>query len=96
MSCRLIVAQMTSTRCELVNFLIYPLFLVVVVAILVPGLSMKTELTLLYGLTGILVTLFLCFLVLKVLYENITKYVINESSYTNLLATDSKKSQVLS
>jgi hypothetical protein len=34
---RLIVSQMTNTRCELVNVLIYPLAVAVGVSILVPG-----------------------------------------------------------
>ena len=38
MSCRLIVAQMTNTRCELVNVLIYPLAIAVAICLAVPGL----------------------------------------------------------
>ena len=52
MSCRLIVAQMTNTRCELVNVLIYPLALAVAVSLLVPGFPREAELAVVYLLTA--------------------------------------------
>ena len=52
MSCRLIVAQMSNTRCELVNYLLYPLFAAVALSLALPGLGfgLSFELSLLYGL----------------------------------------------
>jgi ethanolaminephosphotransferase len=52
MSCRLIVAQMTNTRCELVNVLIYPLAIAVAVSLLVPGFPREAELAVVYLLTA--------------------------------------------
>ena len=54
MSSRLIVAQMTNTRCELINALIYPLAAVVVASLVIPGLPREAELILLYLLTAAL------------------------------------------
>lgn len=48
--CQLIVAQMSSTRCELVSWLLAPVAIVVVTALALPS-SLQLELPLLYGLT---------------------------------------------
>ena len=47
LSCRLIVAQMSSTRCELINMFIYPLFGAVCSSLLIPGLPERHMLYLL-------------------------------------------------
>ena len=52
MSCRLIVAQMSNSRCEAVNYLIYPLVAVVAVSLLAP-VGAAVELALLYALTAL-------------------------------------------
>ena len=44
MSCRLIVAQMSSTRCEFLNYLLAPLALATAICTLTPGLSVTFEL----------------------------------------------------
>lgn len=54
MSSRLIVAQMTNTRCELVNVLLYPLALAVMASLVIPGMPLQAELVLLYVLTAAL------------------------------------------
>lgn len=51
MSCRLIVAQMSNSRCELLNYLLLPLFLVVAASLALPAISLKAELGMLYGLS---------------------------------------------
>lgn len=56
LSCRLIVAQMTSSRCELLNNQLIPVSLVLAVTFLVLGLTLRWELILLYALT-VLVTI---------------------------------------
>ena len=48
--CQLIVAQMSSTRCELLSWLLAPVAMVVVAALAIPS-SLNLELPLLYGLT---------------------------------------------
>ena len=48
--CRVIIAQMSSTRCELLNWLIWPVAAVVVAALALPP-SLQAELPLLYILT---------------------------------------------
>lgn len=57
MSCRLIVAQMSNTRCELFNFFLVPLMAAVGSSLLIPGLPMEGELSLLYIL-AVLLTVF--------------------------------------
>lgn len=54
--CKLIIAQMSNTRCELLSFILLPLLLAVLFVISVPGLTAKSELMVLYGLS-IFVTL---------------------------------------
>lgn len=53
MSCRLIVAQMSNSRCELINYLLYPLLAAVALSLALPGLGfgLAGELFLLYGLS---------------------------------------------
>ena len=51
LSCRLIVSQMSNTRCELINGLLWPLALAVAVSTLIPGVP---ELTVLYLLSALL------------------------------------------
>ena len=41
MSCRLIVAQMSGTRCELINNLIWPLAAAVIAAVAIPGITIQ-------------------------------------------------------
>jgi ethanolaminephosphotransferase len=48
--CKLIIAQMSSTRCELASFILAPLALATSLALLVPGLSASSELAILYCL----------------------------------------------
>ena len=50
LSCRLIVSQMSNTRCELINILLYPLTLAVTICLFTPGggLPSTSELTVLY------------------------------------------------
>lgn len=48
--CQLIVAQMSSTRCELLSWLLAPVAIVVAAALAIPS-SLQLELPLLYGLT---------------------------------------------
>merc|ERR1740131_324578 len=49
--CRLIIAQMSGTRCELLSFILCPLLMAVVFVFSVPGITAKTELRVLYGLS---------------------------------------------
>jgi len=49
--CKLIIAQMSNTRCELLSFILAPLLLAVVFVLVVPGLTPKSELSVLYGLS---------------------------------------------
>jgi len=53
MSCRLIIAQLTSTRCELFNWLLAPMAVTAVVVTLVPGVSANVELGGVYFLTAL-------------------------------------------
>jgi len=48
--CKLIIAQMSNTRCELLSFILAPLLLSVVFVLSVPSLSLASELRVLYGL----------------------------------------------
>jgi len=49
--CKLIICQMSNTRSELLSFILAPLALATAFVTLVPGLSPKSELAVLYGLT---------------------------------------------
>merc|ERR1712226_977262 len=49
--CKLIISQMSNTRCELFSFILAPLALATTFVLLVPGLSVRSELSVLYGLT---------------------------------------------
>jgi len=51
LSCRLIVSQMSNTRCELMNILLLPLALAVAICLFIPGLPSTSELTVLYLLS---------------------------------------------
>lgn len=57
LSCRLIVSQMSNTRCELINVLVLPLAVGSGSCLLVPGLPVEAEMTVLY-LLSLLFTLF--------------------------------------
>lgn len=59
LSCRLIIAQMSNTRCELINWFIIPLSAVVFSSILIPGLPSEAELFMLY-LLAVGYTIFHC------------------------------------
>ncbi|GLH04135.1 LOW QUALITY PROTEIN: Uncharacterized protein GBIM_09913 [Gryllus bimaculatus] len=50
-NCRLIVSQMSSTRCEIVNWLLVPMAVTVVLSISLPSTAPYLELALLYILT---------------------------------------------
>ena len=50
--CQLIVAQMSNTRCEIFNWLLIPVGVVVAAALLLPS-SLHLELNLLYCLTAL-------------------------------------------
>jgi len=54
--CKLIIAQMSNTRCELLSFILAPLLLSVLFVLCVPSLSPVSEMRVLYGLS-IFVTL---------------------------------------
>lgn len=51
--CRLIVSQMSSTRCEILNWLLIPTAVTVVLAVNMPASGQNSELILLYVLTTI-------------------------------------------
>ena len=53
MSCRLIISQMTSTRCELLNWLLLPTAACAAAALFAPGISLSAELALVYVLTAL-------------------------------------------
>jgi len=57
LSCRLIVSQMSSTRCELINWFLIPLSAVVLSSLLIPGLPSEAEMCMLY-LLAIVYTIF--------------------------------------
>jgi len=56
MSCRLIIAQLTTTRCELVNWLLWPTAAAAAVSLLAPGVTATMEMAMVYALL-LLVTL---------------------------------------
>jgi len=49
--CKLIICQMSNTRSELLSFVLAPLALAVAFVLLVPGLTLQSELAVLYSLT---------------------------------------------
>jgi len=49
--CKLIIAQMSHTRCELLSFMLAPLAMATAFVLLVPNLTLRSELGVLYGLT---------------------------------------------
>jgi len=49
--CKLIISQMSNTRCELISFILAPLALATVFILFVPGLTERSELLVMYGLT---------------------------------------------
>jgi len=49
--CKLIICQMSNTRCELLSFILAPLTLATAFVLLVPGLTARSEMSVLYGLT---------------------------------------------
>ena len=55
LACRLIVSQMSDTRCELINNMLWPLLAAVCTSLLIPGLPKEAELAVLYIL-AIIVT----------------------------------------
>jgi len=50
--CKLIIAQMSNTRSELFSVILYPLAIVVILVLTVPGMTASRELTVLYIFTG--------------------------------------------
>ena len=50
--CKLIIAQMSNTRSELLSGILVPTLVAVALAVMVPGLSETTELFIMYSLTG--------------------------------------------
>ena len=50
--CKLIIAQMSNTRSELFSVILIPLAITVAFVIILPGLSLTSELAVLYCLTG--------------------------------------------
>ena len=50
--CKLIIAQMSNTRSELLSVILVPTLVAVSMAVMVPGLSETTELFIMYSLTG--------------------------------------------
>ena len=52
MSARLIVSQMSNSRCELLNYLLLPLAVGVAIALGVPGISIGSELAIVYLLAA--------------------------------------------
>ena len=57
LSCRLIVSQMSNTRCELINLLVLPLAVGSGSCLLIPGLPVEAEIVVLY-LLSLLFTIF--------------------------------------
>lgn len=57
LSCRLIVSQMSNTRCELINLLVLPLTVGSGSCLLIPGLPVEAEVVVLY-LLSLLFTIF--------------------------------------
>jgi len=53
--CKLIIAQMSNTRSELLSGILVPLVLVVLAVLAVPGLTPSGELAILYSFTGLVV-----------------------------------------
>ena len=65
--CKLIIAQMSNTRSELLSVILVPTLVAVALAVMVPGLSQTTELFIMYSLTGpppspLVLILFICLL----------------------------------
>ena len=50
--CKLIIAQMSNTRSELLSVILVPTLVAVILAVMVPGISQTTELFIMYSLTG--------------------------------------------
>ena len=61
MSCRLIISQMSNTRCELINFFILPLVIGSGSCLLIPRLPLEAEITVLILLSSIFTILQLHF-----------------------------------
>jgi len=53
--CKLIISQMSNTRCELFSFILAPLTLATAFVLFVPNLSVRSELAVLYSLTTFVV-----------------------------------------
>jgi len=53
--CKLIINQMSNTRCELFSIILVPLILATLLVLFIPGLTLKLELSILYSLTGFVV-----------------------------------------
>ena len=50
--CRLIIAQMSNTRMELLSGILAPSLAAILIALVIPGISAATELYIMYSLTG--------------------------------------------
>ena len=50
--CRLIIAQMSNTRMELLSGILAPSLAAILIALVIPGISAATELYIMYTLTG--------------------------------------------
>lgn len=50
--CRLIIAQMSNTRMELLSGILAPSLAAILLALVIPGISAATELYIMYSLTG--------------------------------------------
>ena len=50
--CRLIIAQMSNTRMELLSGILAPSLVAILLALVMPGISATTELGIMYTLTG--------------------------------------------
>ena len=51
--CRLIIAQMSNTRMELLSGILAPSLAAILMALIIPGISAATELGIMYTLTGL-------------------------------------------
>ena len=52
--CRLIIAQMSNTRMELLSGILAPSLAAILLALIIPGISATTELYIMYTLTGMM------------------------------------------
>ena len=96
LSCRLIVSQMSNTRAELFNVFLMPLAMAVVCSIYIPGLTVETELMILYALSLLLTVLHIhygvCVVVEMCRHLRIDALRIKDHGHVRLIAKDDNSS----